>query len=460
MDWKKLALEQAALIKQLQAQIVELEARIAMLEKNSRNSSKPPSSDIVKPPKTKPKGKRKKLKHGAQKGHKQNLRKPFEENQVDKTIELKLNACPTCGGRLTLSSEPSKKHQQVELVDQPFFVTEYQQLMYWCEHCQCYHYAALPSSIKKSGLFGPKLISLTAYLKGRGHMSYTTLKEFFKDALGISVSRGFLAKQVRKASNAMEKTYQELVDHLPNEPHAHIDETGCKENGEKRWIWCFRTGKLTLFHINPSRGSVVLENLLGIDYTGTISCDFWGAYKKFERMTSAELQLCWAHLIREVKFLAENKDKKVARYGRRLLKKIREMFSTIHHKDELLERNWLRRMRSHQNAILKVAWGTIPDDNNAINIAERLWNWQEEYFRFIDKNIPPTNNLGEQTIRKVVIDRKVTQGTRSDWGNRWQERFWSVLSTCEQQGTNVMSFLKSCVESFLHGLPPPLIIPK
>ena len=211
MDWKKLALEQAALIKQLQARIVELEARIAMLEKNSRNSSKPPSSDIVKPPKTKPKGKRKKLKRGAQKGHKQNLRKPFEENQVDKTIELKLNACPSCGGRLTLSSEPSKKHQQVELVDQPFFVTEYQQLMYWCEHCQCYHYAALPKDVEKSGLFGPKLIALTAYLKGRSHMSYTTLKEFFGDALSISVSRGFLAKQVRKASDSLEIPYQRLA---------------------------------------------------------------------------------------------------------------------------------------------------------------------------------------------------------------------------------------------------------
>ena len=55
------------------------------------------------------------------------------------------------------------------------------------------------------------------------------------------------------------------------------------------------------------------------------------------------------------------------------------------------------------------------------------WNWQEEYFRFIEKNIPPTNNLGEQTIHKVVIDRMVTLGTRSDWDNRWQERFWSVF---------------------------------
>lgn len=452
MDWKKLALEQAALIKQLQARIAELEAEVAALKKNSSNSSKPPSSDIAKAPKdSKPKDKRKR---GAQKGHKRNLRKPFKENQIDKIVELSLEFCPTCGGKLVPSTEPPKAHQQVELVDKPFIVTEYRQDWYWCEHCQCYHAAALPKDIQKSGLFGPKLIALTAYLKGRSHMSYKTLQDFFNDALSLKVSTGFLAKQVRKVTNAMEKPYQELLDRLPHEKHLHIDETGSKENGKKRWTWCLRSPELTVFHINPSRGSVVLENILGLDYAGTISCDFFGAYRKFARLTSTELQFCWAHLIREVKFLAESKDKAVARYGRRLLKKIQGMFTTIHQRDELSERTWSRKMQAHRKAILKVAWGTIPDDKDAINIAERLWNWRNEYFRFIKEKIPPTNNPGEQTIRKVVIDRKVTQGTRSDWGNRWQERFWSVLSTCEQQGTNVMSFLHSCVESFLHGLAP------
>lgn len=457
MDWKKLALEQAALIKQLQARIAELEAEIATLKKNSSNSSKPPSSDVVKAPR-KSTSKDKKRKRGAQKGHKRNLRKPFDESNVDKVVPLNLNSCPTCGGKLILSNEPPKIHQQVELVEKPFIVTEYRQGWYWCEHCQCHHAAELPSEVKKAGLFGPKLISLTAHLKGRGHLSYKTLQDFFCDALSLRVSTGFLAKQVRKVTDAMEKPYKELLERLPNENHLHIDETGGKENGEKRWTWCLRSPELTVFHVDPSRGSVVLENLLGLDYSGTISCDFWGAYKKFERMTSATLQLCRAHLIREVKFLAESKDKSTARYGNRLLKKIRKMFQAIHRRDELSDRTWKRQMRAHRDAILKVAWGTIPDDKDAVNIAERLWNWQAEYFRFIDEKIPPTNNLGEQTIRKVVIDRKVTQGTRSDWGNRWLERFWSVLSTCEQQGTNVMSFLKSSVESFLHGLaPPPLL---
>jgi transposase len=105
-----------------------------------------------------------------------------------------------------------------------------------------------------------------------------------------------------------------------------------------------------------------------------------------------------------------------------------------------------------------VAWHRLPrKDNDAYNIAVRLWNEEASYFRFIKDGLPPTNNLCEQSIRRVVLNRKVTQGTRSDWGNRWWERIWSVLATCEQQGKNVMDFLKSAIGSSLQGVPPPVL---
>ena len=116
-------------------------------------------------------------------------------------------------------------------------------------------------------------------------------------------------------------------------------------------------------------------------------------------------------------------------------------------------------MKGHQRSILKSAWSRLPkDDDDAWNIAARLRNEAESYFRFIKEDLPPTNNLCEQSIRRVVLNRKVTQGTRSDWGNRWWERIWSVLATCEQQGRNVMDFLKSCMHAWIHGLAPPALL--
>jgi transposase len=97
------------------------------------------------------------------------------------------------------------------------------------------HVAELPRAIAPSGLFGPKLIALTAYLKGRCHLSYTTMQGLFRDALAIRVCTGFLAKQVNKVSEAMAEPYAQLVQALPERSHVHIDETGGKEQGKKRW---------------------------------------------------------------------------------------------------------------------------------------------------------------------------------------------------------------------------------
>jgi len=451
----KIALEE---IERLKAENAALKARIAQLEKTSLNSSKPPSSDIVNPPKEqKSEGKRK---IGAQFGHKQHLRQPFIENQVDNTIQLTLNACPKCGGELQAVDEPPKKHQQVELVEKPFIVTEYHQLRYWCDHCKCYHESKLPLETKNAGLFGQNLIALTAYLKGRCHMSYKTIQSFFADTLGLKVSTGFLADQVQMVSEALKEPYQELVESLPKEKHIHSDETGGKENGMRCWIWCFRGKDYTVFHIAPSRGSVVLEKHLGNDYDGIISSDFFSAYKKFGRESNAKHQFCWSHLIREVRFIAENTDKKVSNWGNRLLEQICIMFSTIHLQDIMKEEEWHSQMLSHQESILKAARCRVPVNQDAQNISIRMREYGNDYFRFIDNDIPPTNNLCEQSIRQVVIDRKITQGTRSDWGNRWCERIWSILSTCEQRGKNVMLFLRSSVGSFLQGYSPPSLLNK
>jgi transposase len=285
------------------------------------------------------------------------------------------------------------------------------------------------------------------------------MQDFYAEVLGIKVSTGFLAKQIGKASKALEGTYDDLVSQLRKEKHLHSDETGGKENGKLRWTWCLRAPDFTVFHFDPSRGSEVLKKILGEDFAGKISCDFFSAYQKFAKDCKVELLLCWAHLIREVKFLSESKDKKVARYGQRLLNAIGAMFKTIHRRDELQYWNWFRRMKEHQRTILKVAWYRLPkSDNDAWNLAIRLWNEEASYFRFIKDDLPPTNNLCEQSIRRVVLNRKVTQGTRSDWGNRWWERIWSVLATCQQQGRSVMEFLKSCMNAMIHALPSPALL--
>ena len=212
----KKALDEIIILKAENAQLKQenavLKEALAVQKKNSGNSSKPPSSDIVKPPKEqRKKGKRK---IGAQKGHKQNLRQPFHDTQVDTAIRLTLEACPVCGKKLQPVEEGMKKLQQIELLKKPFTVTQYEQYRYWCAHCQCYHQAEVPLAVIRAGLFGPNLISLTAYLKGRCHMSYQTMQSFYAEAFGLKISKDFSPRvfwQSRFARQARRLNYHTTI---------------------------------------------------------------------------------------------------------------------------------------------------------------------------------------------------------------------------------------------------------
>src|SRR6266481_6093886 len=141
----------------LRAKIADLESQLAKSRKNSGNSSKPPSSDIVKPPR--PKGKRKR-KLGAQPGHPRHQRPAFEPDQVDEHFDYSLAECPDCGGQLEASDEPPRVIQQVEIIEKPTTVSEHRGFAYWCAQCQKTHYAAIDPAVRRAGLFGPRLTAL------------------------------------------------------------------------------------------------------------------------------------------------------------------------------------------------------------------------------------------------------------------------------------------------------------
>jgi transposase len=189
-----------ACLPESQAKNQQLLQALAAARKNSRNSSKRPSSDIVKPP-PRPLGKGKRRKIGAQPGHPKHEHLAFTLAQIDHHISYELEHCPVDPShRLVALADQQKTTQQVELVEQPFVVTEHTAQGYWCEGCQCIHYAAFPAEVVAGGLCGPRLTSLVCYLKGKLHGSYSGIQDFFRDVLSLEVSRGYLAKLNQKAA--------------------------------------------------------------------------------------------------------------------------------------------------------------------------------------------------------------------------------------------------------------------
>ena len=108
----------------------------------------------------------------------------------------------------------------------------------------------------------------------------------------------------------------------------------------------------------------------------------------------------------------------------------------------------------------RAATKRVPPGKHAQNLAKRFHKHGEAYFQFITTpGIEPANNLAEQAIRFVVIDRRVTQGTRSETGRRWCERIWTTIATCAQQGRSVFAFLLESVDAHLRGVPPRWLLP-
>jgi hypothetical protein len=302
----------------------------------------------------------------------------------------------------------------------------------------------LPEDVEKAGLFGTNLTALTGYLKGRGHMSYCTLKDYFHDVIGIDISTGFLAKQIQKVSGALKSPYDELAKLLKEQSYLKIDETSFKKNGKLQWAWCFVAEFFTFFKIDASRGSKVLYDTLGDDFFGSISSDFFSAYLKYRKGTETLFQFCWAHLIREIKFLATLDDTKL--YGKRLLKYVKAMFKTIHRQDKLTAIGFKRLMNKHKKAIMKTVRRSVPDHKKSAALSKRFEDHGESYFLFIeDSAIAPTNNGAEQEIRTLVLDRLVTQGVRSDRGNEWHERLGVASKYCYYPSVFGLVLVPNCL---------------
>jgi transposase len=439
--------------------IAALEAELAKAKKNSSNSSKPPSSDLVKPAKP-PRKDGQKRQRGAQPGHEQHLRAEFPPEAIDQVISYSLDRCPDCGGKLRTCEYLADVLQQVEIAAAPTTVAEHSANSYWCPHCQKLHCASLPPEVKKAGLFGPRLTALVAYLKGACHASFSTIRKFLRDVVRVNVSRGYLAKLIAKVSQSLAGAYRELCDRLPSEEWLNVDETGHRENRRRYWTWCFRARLYTLFRIDPSRGSDVLVEALGTEFKGVLGCDYFSAYRKYMRKFGVRAQFCLAHLIRDVKFLLTLPGREDQAYGQRLRATLRQLFAVIHGRQTLTAAGFQQALEAARQRVLWAGMSEVPDTKHARNLAQRFRKHGAAYFRFVTTpGIEPTNNLAEQAIRFVVIDRRITQGTRSEKGRQWCERIWTVMATCAQQGRVAFQFLLDSVQARLSGTSPPSLLP-
>ena len=453
--------ELAARLAAAETEIARLREQLAAAKKTSSTSSKPPSSDIVKPKLAGDGAGETKRMIGGQPGHPKHEREPFPPEQVTKFELYPLDACPDCGGEVRRNGQLERVVQQLDIAAVPLTVEQHTCPEYWCAHCQKPCWAPLPLRIERGGLVGPKLTALIAFMKGFCHASFSTIRKYLRDVVGVTIARGTLCKVITKVSESLEGVYEELLASLPTEGHLNIDETGHKDKGKRWWTWCFRADLYTLYKIDAHRNAEVLMEVLGQDFAGVIGCDYFSAYRRYMREMNVEVQFCLAHLIRDVKFLTTLPNAEEKGYGERLRLALKEMFAVIHRREKMAAKEFDRELRAARDRVLRAGLDDVPATRHAQNMARRFRNHGASYFTFVTTpGVEPTNNLAEQAIRFVVIDRLITQGTRSEAGRQWSERIWTVIATCTQQSRSLYEFLAEAVGTWFNGEASPSLRPQ
>jgi len=238
----------------LERHVAELERRLGM---NSRNSSKPPSSDMPGVPAAPPK--RRRRKRGARKGHSPHLRELLPQERVKKRIVVKPEICPCGGTHLEETDEPPLRHQKVDIPPIQPDVTEYVQPYYRCKDCGLLIHQALPDAVKRQH-FGPGVLALVGILTGMLNTSKRKALAVMNEVFSVPMSLGGLSHCEAQLAETLEQPYRETAAFVQAQPVAHADETGWRRGNRRRgWLWTLCCAQAAVFMIHAKRGREALQ---------------------------------------------------------------------------------------------------------------------------------------------------------------------------------------------------------
>lgn len=439
---------------QLQGKVLELEERLGQ---HSQNSSRPPSTDPVKPPQRK--GKSSGRKAGGQPGHPGAGRclKPVEE--VDRVIPVKPEHCSCCGAELSGSDTNPARHQVTELPPVHATVTEYQLHTLQCAACGASTPAKLPDGVP-TGAFGPRVQATVGLLSGAYRISQRKIRELLSDCFGVEVALGSVPPLEQATSEAVAGPVEEAKAYVKEQQAANLDETGWRQRNRKAWLWTATTAWVSVFAIRFSRGSRVVRELLGDAFSGTVGSDRWSAYS-FLPVHSR--QICWAHLKRDFQAFVDRGGES-AQLGADLLTHLAQMFTWWYRvRDGTLKRSsfqtYMRTVKHRIGTLLRQGQEcahpkTAATCRELLKLEPALWTFVRR------EGVAPTNNAAERALRHGVIWRKTSFGTQSNAGSLFVERMMTVVTTLRQQHRNVLEYLTTACEATLREKTPPSLLPE
>jgi len=435
--------KQSTQIEALQSRIAELEVQ---LNQNSQNSSKPPSSDLVKP-KRRVGIKQRKKKLGGQKGHQGKTLEMVD--QANEYVPCRPVRC-ACGKRLLRQQmRLHQRRQEFDIPDPALVVTEYQQYSCDCPACGKQNIGQFPAHITGPVQYGSGVRTLVTILNIKCQLSYENIECLFEDLFGQPINSSTIQTILERADKAGLPIVDQIKEALLMCAVIHGDETGMNIEQKKEWLHGFSNESWTYLFAHDSRGRKAIEDYLPELYTyrGTLVHDCWSSYWS---ITTARHSLCLPHILRELTALIEQGSK----WASKMYSLLMRLYSK-YEEDEQIDKKSYEWKRYQQICRLAIQEEPEPikrsrgrsKKTKGRNLADRLKKYSEEVLRFaMEVGIPFSNNQAERDLRPSKGKLKVAGCFRSWNGAQRYARLQSIFSTWKKQGYSIFQELKAILE--------------
>jgi transposase len=428
-----------AVVGQLRAEVAELKARLAQ---NSRTSSKPPSSDGLRKPKSLRKaGERP---PGGQPGHPgETLKQVAHPDRI--VTHHPPSHCDHCHCPL---GEPTvaQRRQVFDLPPLRFEVTEHQVLAAQCR-CGKLFRGEFPAGVAASVQYGPAALAAVVHLTHYHLLPVHRTAMLMGDFFGLPMAQATVVTAGEEACARLAPTVAAIGQAIQDTPVANADETGIRVAGKLLWLHALVTPTLTWMACHKKRGLEAFAALAILHrFVGVLVHDGWKPYREL----LCQHALCNAHHLRELTHLFENLKQA---WAGRMIDLLRLACHEVNQGQAPLSAPRLAVFRAQYAEILAEGDAFHPRvpltgkrgrtrQSLAANLLLRLRRYADDVWRFAtDVNVPFTNNLAEQAIRMAKIRQKISGGFRTQNGAQTFCVIRSYLATMHKQGANLFDAL-------------------
>ena len=440
-----------------------IQALQGRLSKDSRNSSKPPSSDGYKKGKRKPRTESLRPKgqkpHGGQPGH-EGHRLDFSD-QVDHREPYTVDRCPHCQGSLTEVEAAGYEERQV--FDIPAIrieVTAHRAEIKVCPGCGHESKGSFPSGVTQATQYGSGVKAWASYLTHQHFIPLERTAQIFEDLLGHRISEAMVLKAGAELDRGVAPSTAAIQAQLKSSEVLHLDESGLRVLGKRHWLHVASTDRLTDYGVHAKRGRKAID-ALGIvaDFSGRAVHDHWTPYFHYD----CDHALCNAHHLRELHFIETQYGQPWAAQMAQLLRRIKQAVDATKETTDHLSASQLEAFEQQYDALLAEGFSGNPDPpppptgspkkrgrpkrSPPLNMLIRLRDFKPQVLAFmVDFRVPFDNNQAERDVRMVKVQQKVSGCFRTLEGAQRFGRIRGYISTARKNAQNVFDAIRDAFE--------------